>query len=322
MEDSHFYARTPIDALYRWFAGECRDTSTTWARLCEWIARTPEINARLDALPGGKRQPNLFLAAIRYLDGPTEPGADFVGWVDDRWDVIRQLIATHATQTNEPRRAAVLMPILASLPQPIALLEVGCSAGLLLGLDRYRYRYDGDPVCEIGDGRPQIPSRYHGAMPARALPDVVFRLGLDRNPLDVADPDVRRWLRALVWPGDPEREERLVACLDRVAEEPPPVIVGDAVDDLDRLLARVPAGTTRVVMHSAMLAYLTREGRERFVAKVRASGARWVSFEGRRVLPEVAAQVPVVAGEPHFICALDGRAVAVAHHHGRWVRWL
>ncbi len=36
------------------------------------------------------------------------------------------------TQTNEPGRCAVLLPLLAALPQPLALLEVGASAGLCL----------------------------------------------------------------------------------------------------------------------------------------------------------------------------------------------
>jgi hypothetical protein len=45
------------------------------------------------------------------------------------------------TQTNEPARCATLLPLLALLPQPLALLEIGASAGLCLLPDLYSYKY-------------------------------------------------------------------------------------------------------------------------------------------------------------------------------------
>ncbi|MDO5533861.1 MAG: hypothetical protein Q4F65_04325, partial [Propionibacteriaceae bacterium] len=66
MKDAHAYARMPIDELYRWFAGEADPTSPTWGALCRWIADTPVVSDRLDALPGAKRQPNVFLGALKY----------------------------------------------------------------------------------------------------------------------------------------------------------------------------------------------------------------------------------------------------------------
>ena len=40
------------------------------------------------------------------------------------------MILARRTQTNEPARCAVLLPALAQLPQPLALIEAGASAGL------------------------------------------------------------------------------------------------------------------------------------------------------------------------------------------------
>jgi hypothetical protein len=48
------------------------------------------------------------------------------------------------------RAFAVLLPLLVSLPQPLALLEVGASAGLCLYPDVYAYRY-GDASVGAGD---------------------------------------------------------------------------------------------------------------------------------------------------------------------------
>lgn len=178
--------------------------------------------ARLDELPGTKRQPNLFLGAVRYFAGPTEPGEGFEDWVVEHWPEISGLIGRRATQTNEPGRCAVLAPALASLPRPICLLEVGASAGLCLVPDRYNYRYTGD-VELTAEGRdaesaaPVLECHVQGALPGNpAELAIAARFGLDANPLVADDPDDARWLRALVWPGEDAREARLSAAL-RVA---------------------------------------------------------------------------------------------------------
>jgi hypothetical protein len=66
--DDHAYSRLPIEDLYTWFAGETAPTSPLWQDICCWVAATPSVRGRLAALPGRKRQPNLFLGALRYLD--------------------------------------------------------------------------------------------------------------------------------------------------------------------------------------------------------------------------------------------------------------
>ncbi|WP_040283732.1 DUF2332 family protein [Tessaracoccus massiliensis] len=116
MKGSRFPETEPIDRLYEWFADETAATSPVWERLCRWIARTPEVHRRLDGLPGQARQPNRFLAAVRFLDGPTRPGEAFAEWVDDNWAELEGVILTRTTQTNEPGRCAVVAPVPASSP--------------------------------------------------------------------------------------------------------------------------------------------------------------------------------------------------------------
>jgi hypothetical protein len=91
----------------------------------------------------------------------------------------------------------LLLPVLAALPQPLALLEVGASAGLCLYPDRYAYRY-GDHV--VGSGEPVLECAAIGVSPPTGVPDVVWRAGLDLNPLDVTDSADVAWLEALIWP--------------------------------------------------------------------------------------------------------------------------
>ncbi len=358
MKDGHAYATMPIAELYEWFATEAEPTSPIWGRLCRWIAAQPALCALLDSLPGTKRQPNLFLGAIRYFDGPTEPGSKFEAWVRASWAAIAELIGRRATQTNESGRCAVLAPLLAALPQPITMLEAGAAAGLCLLPDHYRYRYlpaadaadekstrnsdfgsksrDFGVACRIfvneafdtagewaSPNAPLLECVVRGALPADpARLRIAKRQGLDANPLAADDPDDARWLRALVWPGEDAREARLAAALEVAAKNPPPISAGLLPEDLDDLLAagESSAGTT-VLMHSAMLAYLTRAQRADFEAHVRASGVRWVSFEGPSIVPSMRDRLPLDP-RPHFLLGLDGEPVAVCSPHGAWADWL
>lgn len=330
MKGAHAYEAMPIDDLYRWFAGEADPTSPIWGDFCRWVADTPALLERLDRLPGLKRQPNLFLGAIRYLDGPLVGGTAFLAWADTHWSDIERLILTRFTQTNEPGRCAVLAPVFAALPQPVALVELGASTGLCLLPDRYAYRYDDGPVVLGPQTHPDAPTlacATTGTVPGSPADLIIaHRAGLDANPLPADDPSDSRWLRSLVWPGEDAREARLAAALAVAAVDPPLIERGILPDDLPAFLGRAEAeaaasGATLVVFHSATLAYLPRADRDAVVAQIRASGVRWVSFEGSTVVTDLRGRVPD-DGRPHFVLALDGEPVARCGPHGAWADWL
>lgn len=319
-----FFAEAPIAEVYRWFADEAAPTSPTWERVCRFVAETPALTSLLDSLEGGKRQPNLFLAALRYLDGPTEPGEAFVTWVQEHSAAIRDVICTHTTQTNEVGRCAVVVPLLAGIQGPIALIEVGASAGLCLFPDRYGYRWwhaEGGATEAGDDSIVRLASTTKGTAPAGyRLPQVVWRAAIDLNPLDPSDPEVVRWLRSLVWPGETEREARLVRCLEAVAAEPVLRVRGDATEALAGAVAQAPRDATVVVTHSAVLAYLDTASRRRHLAELSRLGVRWTAQEGRTVVPGIDG-VPADP-RPHFVASLDGHALALASSHGHWIDWL
>lgn len=118
------------------------------------------------------------------------------------------------TQTNEPARCATLLPLLALLPQPLALLEIGASAGLCLLPDLHAYEYNHtihiSPAARAGVVPPtfRCGANEKTALPARNV-DVVWRRGLDLEPVRVHDGDDVAWLEALVWPEEQDRGDRL-----------------------------------------------------------------------------------------------------------------
>jgi hypothetical protein len=304
-----------VAARYRRFAEvEAAVASPRYASLARAVAEDDVVQDFLLSLPRPKRQPNLVFAVLRLLGGVPADGAELRARIQADPERVRREVLARATQTNEPARAAALLPALARIEGPIALVEVGCSAGLLLQLDRYGYAYrtsagehrvgaqDGLVLsCEV-DGDVPLPDD---------VPRVVHRVGIDRNPLDPADPDAAAWLRALVWPG-PQHDARLARlepALALAAAHPHARVTGDLVDELPGVLAGLPGGATPVVLASQTLVYLDDDARRRFHEAV--AGVHLVAAEAPGV---------VVPGPPdehsRVVVSLDGEPLLLAAPHG------
>jgi len=309
--------------FYRRFAEcEARGQSRIYEEWALGVADDREVLALIGALPGMKKQPNLVFAAARFLGVSEGPYDEFRQWLIEHWDRIRPVILTRATQTNEAARCAVLLPVLSRLDGPLALIEVGASAGLCLYPDRYGYRYEvdgGSVELEPGDGSSTvtIPCRIDAASVPSRLPDVAWRAGIDLNPIAPDDPDSRAWLRTLVWPEQEERRRRLDAALTIAAADPAHLVAGDLVASITDLVAAAPPGAHVVVFHSAVLVYLDEEHRERFARLMRAMDrVTWISNEGEGVLHRVAERLPRPS-DGRTVLAVDERPVAFVGPHGQ-----
>ncbi|MFG2140483.1 DUF2332 family protein [Streptomyces sp. NPDC048650] len=330
-------AQTVADR-YREFSWQrARGRSDAHAELTARISHDPEFCDLLSgSLPAGNKQrPELLLAAVRHLDGPhAEQGPrDEVAygrwreWTVRHWDEVRALVLRHTGRADEPAHCAPLLPLLARLPQPLALLEVGTSAGLCLYPDRYRYRYEAHgghqgpaghaiaggesaAVC----GAPESPVTFvcrtsaegPGPVPdaPTRLPAVVWRAGIGPERLDpVAERDDLRWLQALDWPGDgdagtgrQDHAAQLAAAVEAVRPAPRPRIVcGDPLAELPALAAEAPPEATLVVFHSDALSWLPPARREEFARLVRSllagrnGSGHWISHEHHTTLPWITA---------------------------------
>jgi hypothetical protein len=306
---------------YRTFVAEAAASSPLYAQLAGDVADDRDILQFLASLPAGKRQPNLLFAAVQYLHGAPGNGAELRRRVVDDGERLRATMTARSTQTNEPARCAALLPVLARLAGPLALVEVGASAGLCLYPDRYSYEYDGRPVGVRSPVHLSCTTTGDMPLPER-LPDVATRIGVDLNPLDAADPDDRAWLRALVWPGPSaaDRLRRLDAAAEVAAREPARMLTGDLLERLPEALDLVPAGSTPVVFHTAVLPYVPADRRAAFVEEVRSLPVRWIAQEARGVFPGTGESPPRGWGT-EFVLSLDGRPVARTAPHGGRIDW-
>jgi hypothetical protein len=307
---------------YRAFAAEAAEESPRYSALAAAVAVDRDVLRFLSSLPPGKRAPTLLFAALRFLGGVPADDATLRERVRSDAERLRDTILTRATQTNEPARCAALLPALAGIEGPVALVEVGASAGLCLYPDRYSYEYDRRPVGPRRDVHLRCTTGGPFPLPDR-LPQVVARIGIDLNPLDVTDPDDRAWLRALVWPGpiEEERLRRLDAAAAVAAQDPPTLLAGDLLERLPDALDLVPDGATTVVLHTAVLPYLGGDHRTAFVERVRGLPVRWIAQEGAGMVPGTGEPYPGGWG-PYFVLSLDGRPLAHTAPHGGRVDWL
>lgn len=321
-----------------------------YEELARSTANDPEVLEVANLTP--RRQPVmiLMLASVHYLvlKSPAEPLASwyptmtstprpvdeifpvFREFVLRRREEIEQLVTTNRMQTNEVARCALFLPVFAMVAaragRPLAVIEVGTSAGLNLMWDRYGYSYE-DGAREIvaglagshlqlrcefrGEFRPHIPED---------LPTVVHRIGLDLAPIDVSDADQATWLRATVWPDQPERHARLSAAIDTVLAAKPKLVTGDALRDVTALVAGAPQDAAVCILHSHVLNQLSPEDRDAFANSIAntADGkvVYRVSSEWLRTATSLLALETFRDGDREY------EHLADVHHHGRWMEWL
>ena len=199
-------ANDPSDTLARRYfsfaESEAKGRSPLYEEISRAVVDDQWTLEFLGKLPPAKQQPNLLLAAVRHICGTASGWPEFEMFLRSQPVEVAAVMMERSTQTNEPARCATFLPVLAALPQPIALLEVGASAGLCLMPDRYSYTYGDHRVSPTSVGRFAPPvflcrASDHTPLP-ETMPVIVWRVGLDLNPVDVNDENQVAWLETLV----------------------------------------------------------------------------------------------------------------------------
>lgn len=330
------------------YAGWASDVTPLYETLASAVAADERLLEIAAETRDGQPAPQLLLAAVHSLllggrehelaafypscggddrDGdPTDAFRDFCLSDEDR---IRDLLSARRVQTNDVGRGSVLAPAFERVARtteagPLAMVELGASAGLNLSWDRYRFEYDGVGAVGDPDSPVEIATEVRGhdrpPVPA-AFPPVAHRVGIDLNPLDVTDPADAHWLRALVHPDQRRRRERLEAALDTVRRDPPELVEGDALDELPGVLAAAPDEATLVVFSTHLLYQLDEETVADLRALLAERGSErpvhWLSIDPTEGLGEpVYRRVTFDGGE-----ARESR-LARFEPYGEWIRWL
>ncbi len=306
-------ART-LAQVYRHFGeADAAKASPLYERVAVAISESDEALRAIEAAPVRKRHPTVILAALHDLAlagrAPALAAAYAAADVDAaaaaaidtllRWtESVVAVAVRRPTRVNETGRCAVLYPAIAEVARrvgahTVGLIDVGCSAGFNLHVDRVGIGYSngqslGDPSSPVQMSCSVVGE---GPIPTRAMPRVVARIGIDLDPVDVTDADEARWLRACLWPDQTEQAARLEAEMALAAAVPPLLLRGDAVEVMSDAFARVPADALPVVTTTWALSRFSLESRLRFLHRLDEAAAgravAWVSVEGVGVAPAI-----------------------------------
>lgn len=341
--------RFTFHATRAYHGASLENASPLYEQLALGVASDPEVLRLLVGLDPHQQFVNLLLGAVHFLllGGVAHPLRDFYrsltpmprppqeaypyfhAFCLEHREQIRQVVTTYSVQTNEVGRCASLLPAFGLIAaqahgQPLALVELGASAGLNLLWDAYGYDYGpagriGDPCSPVqitctprGDFLPPLPA---------GMPTVRHRVGIDLAPVDVSDTTATRWLRALIWPEHRERAQLLEAALGVARRSPPPLVAGDLADVLPTVLASVPREAILCIFHSYTLNHCPKQTRER-LGEILAAAA------SDRDLFRISLEYHASHEHPRLVLftyqqgKIHDEHLAFCESHGRWIEWL
>ncbi len=272
-----------------------------------WAAAPASAAVTLRLLGGVHRlvlQRRAAELAIWYpgVGGRFDPGES--GDLDHLWQAFTAVCSAHGSelsagldqppQTNEVGRSAALAGALrylvaeaavgsgvaeaaghAAPALPVALAEIGASAGLNLRPDRIRIT-SADGTDEMGPASAPVVMAGGWDTPAPGVGHpsarIVARAGCDRSPLDPLSAADRLTLTSYTWPDQTNRLARLRGAFAMAAAEPVPIVRADAADWVRELSPRL--GRWTVLWHSVMWQYLSPHDAAATRAAVNALGER------------------------------------------------
>ena len=323
---------------------ECAGSSPLYETLCHQIAKDQEVLAVAAVAANGQPVPNLFFGAVQYLlaqqpghalaafypsltQRPTQETLaypEFRAFVMARREPIERLLRQRRVQTNEVRRCAYLFPAMALAAgmfdgRPLALIEIGCSAGLNLLWDRYRYSYGQEREPGNPDSPVLIRSTFRGRTPSivwAPSATISHRIGIDLNVIDPTDSDQIAWLRALIWPEHNQRRELLDAAVRVLPAADLDLRAGDGFAVLSEVVREIPPESVACVYHTHVANQIPRAAREQFLRTVDELGAdRDVIHIHNNIERHL-----------HLTVYRDGRRsdvpLARTDGHARWIEWL
>ncbi|AIE84190.1 DUF2332 domain-containing protein [Fimbriimonas ginsengisoli] len=321
---------------FREFArSEAAHSSPIYAGLALRVADSPELLELVAEGPSNQPFANLLFSSVRVvlaeegrdIDAGDTAEVAFEKVVDiarRRRTELLHLMNTRIVQTNEVRRSIYLYCAFLRLSEeigrrPVALIEIGASAGLNLVFEQHRYQFEGRTEFGNAKGRLCLTSVLRGSInpPAGNSGSPIFRrYGLDLNPLDMNSEADAAWLRALIWPDHTERITLLTEAILVQREFDIEMRKGDGIELLPSVIQEIPSDVVPYVFHTHVANQLSSEQKGKLLAAIERLGRdRDVIHVFNNIHPHLHATV-VSGGRQREI------PLARTEGHGRWVEWL
>jgi hypothetical protein len=250
--------------------------SPLYSSLCRHISDDADVLAMIAKANTTQPHTHLLFAAVHMLilETPNVPlglyyasvtkqpkqdhkeaFAAFKAFFTERLAEILEIMNKRTVQFTAAGRAAFVLPVVAyaaaQAGEPLSLIDVGCSAGLMTCFADYDYDYGSSR--RIGESGSLTISGFQFERDSPAfltrIPKIGERIGIDLDPVDPTDPKERRWVDAFCPPDMSEERRQLRNALDLRARTPLRVIKSDALTVLPKLLASLPNPICVLIMH-------------------------------------------------------------------------
>lgn len=329
---------------FRNFANtECKGSSGLYEFLSLQIADDDELLELASHARSGQPSSNLLFGAVHYLllkgknhqlqdfyqsmtKNPRKVEESFLPFKEfcsQYSNEIIPLLQEKLVQTNEVRRCSYLFPAFQSIyhivKKPLALIEIGSSAGLQLLWDQYSYSYGTGAVFGNRESNLHIKAEIKGDNTPTLqdfIPPVSERIGIDLHPIDLTDDENVLWLKALIWPEHHERHELFEKAAEIVKANEIRLIKGNGVEMLDELSREVSSEYAICVFHTHVANQMPTEVRNRLLDKVTQIGSEREIFHLYNNIQD---------RDLHLDYYLDGKeykhVVAQTEGHGKWFTW-
>jgi hypothetical protein len=252
-----------------------------YAALCAGCADAPELVDLASRGQPGAQPMHLFSSVydllladpsdplsrfyVTFTDEPA-PAAqafpEFRRFCREHREAIVERLENRTVQSTYVERCRGLLPAFSVVAdragEPLNLIEIGTSAGVLLTFDKYEYDLGSAGRLSAPEAPLTLKGEVRGA-PTLHIPRIGARIGLDLNPLDPRQEDQRRWVIALIFPEFRDRQANLAKSLDVVAATDVQFVKGDALDLLPAILVETPSPVC--VFHSTCLMYWSPEAK-------------------------------------------------------------
>ncbi len=245
--------------------------------------------------------------------------------IDQQSDYILERLKS-APQTNEVRRAGILLPGLLEIAQKTGkrdfiMSELGASAGLNLQWDKYFYQF-GDKSWGASDAKTRLNPNVTGTLPDFVDLNVVSRAGCDLKPFDLSNEKQRTLLLSYLWPDQEERIARTREAIKQAVDNGVYIETEDAVDWLKKRLAQQHSNMVHVIYHTIAWQYFPEDKKCEGLELINQAGDKatndaplaWLRLEADGQSPGAALTLTLwPSGETQILARGD--------FHGRWIIW-
>lgn len=337
--------RSRLIRAFHAFRDDCIHSSPSplYASLTDEIVKDDELLGLCEYIRPGQPAPNMLLGAVHYLllKNVHHPLSNYYAsitpYVKDVKDAfplfkkfcslyreeIISLLQTKLVQTNEVRRTAYLYPsfsyIYSQTRKPLAIIELGTSAGLQLLWDRYSYCYGGTEHFGNSQSSVTITSQIIGTNKpylSKVSPPVSNRIGLDLHINDVTNDEDYSWLMALIWPEHHKRRELFKGAAEMVAKTDLELIEGDGIQMIPEIASHIPHSSILCIFHTHVANQFSEKQKQQLLTNVQKIGNHRNIYHLYNNMWD---------GDLHIDAMINGKfkqnVVGKINNHGSWFTW-